>query len=151
MTLWERLTSFDNLYFAAKEAEKGKRFKPGPARFHRNLAANVVKLRDDLLTSRYRPGEYRAFTIFEPTRRLISAAPYRDRVVHHALCQTIEPFFERGFIFDSYANRAGKGTHKALERCSEYARRYEYVFQGDIRLFFPSIDHEILLDVGQFT
>ena len=102
-------------------------------------------LRDELLEGRYHPGPYRTFTIYEPARRFISAAPYRDRVVHHALCNVTEPLFERSFVFDSYANRVGKGTHRALDRCTQYARRFRYVLQGDIRLFFPSIDHEILL------
>jgi retron-type reverse transcriptase len=138
--LWEQLTSFENLYRAAKEAQRGKRFKPPVARFHYDLASSLIELRDELKAGRYEPGPYHTFTIYEPARRFISAAPYRDRVVHHALCQVIEPFFERSFIFDSYANRIGKGTHRALDRCTEYCRRFRYVFQGDVRLFFPSID-----------
>lgn len=143
-TLFDRLASFENLYLAARQAQRGKRFQPGVARFHHDLAANLVNLRDELLDGRYRPGPYRTFTIYEPARRFISAAPYRDRVVHHALCNVMEPLFERSFIFDSYANRVGKGTHRALDRCTQYARRFRYVMQGDVRLFFPSIDHEIL-------
>ena len=146
MTLWEKLTSFGNLYVAAKEAQRGKRFKPAVARFHYDLANSLLALKDDLLSGRYAPGAYHTFTIYEPARRYISAAPYRDRVVHHALCQVIEPLFERSFIFDSYANRVGKGTHKALDRCQHYCGRHPYVFQGDIRLFFPSIDHQILIE-----
>jgi hypothetical protein len=90
------------------------------------------------------PGRYQSFYIHEPKRRLISAAPFRDRVVHHALCNLIEPIFERSFIFDSFANREGKGTHRALARSQGFARRYAYVLQCDIRQFFPSIDHAIL-------
>ncbi len=142
---FEALASFENLFLAARAAQRGKRFKPAVARFHHDLAASLVELRDELLEGRYRPGPYRTFTIYEPSRRFISAAPYRDRVVHHALCNVIGPLFERSFIFDSYANRVGKGTHRALDRCTGYARRYGYVLQGDVRLFFPSIDHEILL------
>jgi hypothetical protein len=65
-------------------------------------------------------------------------------VVHHALCNLIEPIFERSFIHDSYANRAGKGTHRALDRCQGFARRYRYVLQCDVRQFFPAIDHAAL-------
>lgn len=143
--LFERLTSFENLYRAAKDAQRGKRFKSGVARFHHDLAASLVQLRDELIETRYTPGPYRTFTIYEPSKRFISAAPYRDRVVHHALCNVIEPLFERSFVYDSYANRVGKGTHRALDRCTEYARRFEYVFQGDVKQFFPSIDHQVLL------
>ena len=144
-SLFEQLTSFENLYNAARAARLGKRFKPGAARFHHDIGRSLVDLRDELREGRYQPGPYRTFTIYEPARRFISAAPYRDRVVHHALCQVMEPLFERPFIFDSYANRVGKGTHRALDRCRHYACRHKYVLQGDVRLFFPSIDHEILL------
>jgi retron-type reverse transcriptase len=78
---------------------------------------------------------------------LISAAPYRDRVVHHALCNIIEPVFERRFIFDSYANRLGKGTHRALDRCTQFVRSHRYVLKADIQKYFHSIDHEILLSL----
>ena len=89
-------------------------------------------------------GAYQSFTIFDPKTRQISAAPYRDRVVHHALCQVIDPLFERTFIYDSYANRPKKGSHRAIERYQQYARKYPYVLKCDIRKFFPSVDHEIL-------
>jgi hypothetical protein len=64
--------------------------------------------------------------------------------VHHALCNVIEPLFERTFIADSYANRLGKGTHAALDRAQGWARHYPYVLQCDLRQFFPSVDHAIL-------
>lgn len=142
---WAELVSFDNLWQAARRARAGKRLRDAAARFERNLGPNLTTLRDELMSGAYRPGPYNTFTIYEPARRLISAAPYRDRVVHHALCAVIEPAFERGFIYDSYANRKGKGTHKALDRTTQYARQFEYVLQCDIRLFFPSLDHQILV------
>ena len=97
----------------------------------------------------YQPGEYRSFFIYDPKRRLISAAPFRDRVVHHALCNVIEPIFERSFSSASFANRLGKGTHRALDRAQNLARRYPYLLQFDIRQFFPAVDHEILLNILQ--
>ena len=101
-------------------------------------------MQDELRAQTYQPGKYHSFYIHEPKRRLISAAPFRDRVVHHALCNVIEPLFESRFIHDSYANRAGKGTHRALDRCQEFARKYPYALQMDIVQFFPSIDHALL-------
>ena len=80
----------------------------------------------------------------DPKLRTVSAAPFRDRVVHHALCAVIEPLFERGFVFDSYANRVGKGTHRALERYERYRDRHRFVLRGDIYRYFPAIDHAIL-------
>lgn len=134
-SLFDRIASFENLYQAAAESRRGKRFKDATARFDRDLVSNLSRLQQELLSGTYRPGQYHTFEIHEPARRFISAAPYRDRVVHHALCRVIEPLFERSFIFDTYANRRGKGTHRALDRCTHYARRYPYVLQGDIRLF----------------
>jgi retron-type reverse transcriptase len=75
---------------------------------------------------------------------MISASPFRDRVVHHALINVIGPPLERSFIHDSYANRVGKGTHLAIRRFQWFQRRYDYVLKCDIRKYFPSIDHEIL-------
>src|SRR5262249_9952400 len=92
----------------------------------------------------YRPGPYRTFVIREPKPRFISAAPYRDRIVHHALTQVLEPIFERFFLPDSYACRPGKGTHAAVRRCQQFARRFRYVRKADVQKFFPSLDHQVL-------
>ena len=91
----------------------------------------------------YRPQGYVSFHIHEPKRRLISAAPFRDRIVHHALCNVTQPVIERSLVFDTYANRAGKGTHRALDRAQGFARRFAYFLACDVRQFFSSIDHEI--------
>ena len=145
--MYAQLCSWDNLYLAYRRAAKGKRGKPVVAQFEYRLEDNLIQLQQELLAKRYHPGPYYSFYIHEPKRRLISAAPFRDRVVHHALCNLIEPRFERSFITDSYANRVGKGTHRALDRTQQFARRYKYVLQCDIRQFFPSIDHAILRDI----
>jgi retron-type reverse transcriptase len=142
--LYVELCSWDNLYLAYRKAAKGKRGKLPAARFEYRLEDNLVALQQELQAQTYTPGAYHSFYIHEPKRRLISAAPFRDRVVHHALCNVIEPPFERSFITDSYANRVGKGTHRALDRAQSYARLYPYVLQCDLRQFFPSIDHTIL-------
>ncbi len=105
---------------------------------------NLVRLQDELAAGTYRPGPYASFLIHEPKQRLISAAPFRDRVVHHALCQVIEPAFEASFIQHSYANRVGKGTHRCLAQCQAWARQYAYVLPCDVVQFFPSVDHSIL-------
>jgi len=110
------------------------------------VADRLIELQDELRSFRYRPGSYANFYIHEPKKRLISAAPFRDRVVHHALCNVIEPRFERRFIFDSYANRVGKGTHRALDRLQQFAWRFRYALRMDIVQHFPSIDHAILRD-----
>lgn len=142
--MYEELISWYNLLLAYRKASKGKRGNPNVATFEHRLEDNLIQLQVELGDQTYQPGKYDSFYIHEPKRRLISAAPFRDRVVHHALCNLIEPLFESSFIFDSYANRVGKGTHRALDRCQYFARQYRYVFQCDICQFFPSIDHAIL-------
>lgn len=142
--LYPKICDWDNLYEAYRKARKGKRSRPPAAAFEYHQEQNLVELVHDLRDKRYEPGAYHSFYIHEPKRRLISAAPFRDRVVHHALCNVIEPIFERSFVDDSYANRVGKGTHRALDRAQQFSRRYPYVLQCDIRQFFPSIDHAIL-------
>lgn len=145
--LYDRICSFENLWEAACNAQRGKRFRENVTIFNINLEKELLKLRRELEQQTYQPGEYRTFYIHEPKRRLISAAPYRDRVVHHALCNVIAPIFEKSFIFDSYANQIGKGTHRAVIRFQEYQRRYHYVLKCDIKKYFPSIDHEILKQI----
>ena len=142
--MYSTLTSWPNLLLAYRKAAKGKRGHANVAAFEYFLEDNLLRLQEELRSQSYRPGDYVSFTIHEPKRRLISAAPFRDRVVHHALCNLIEPIFERSFIHDSYANRIGKGTHRALDRCQQFSRRYRYVLQGDVRQFFPSVDHAVL-------
>jgi RNA-directed DNA polymerase len=142
--LYPQITAFENLYQAFKNAARGKRSHPDVAGFEFDLEGNLLVLQAELQTLAYAPGPYTNFRIHDPKPRLISAAPFRDRVVHHALCQVIEPLFERRFIFDSYACRVGKGTHAALNRAQQFSRRYPYVLQCDLEHFFPNIDHRIL-------
>lgn len=142
--LFEHLTSFENLYLASIKARKGNRCKGSVIRFEKDIEEELFQLQEELVTKTYKPGGYREFTIYERKPRKISAAPYRDRVVHHALCNVIEPIFEKIFIFDSYACRHEKGTHKAVGRFTEFSRKNKYVLKTDIKKYFPSIDHEIL-------
>lgn len=142
--LYPDICAWRNIEMAYRRARRGKRSSPVVADFEYNQEEQLISLQDELIRKTYKPGPYHSFLIHEPKRRLISAAPFRDRVVHHALCNIIEPLFDRTFIFDSYANRVGKGTHRALERCQHYARRFRYVLQLDVQQFFPAVDHAIL-------
>lgn len=142
--LYPQVWDFENLYIAYRQARRGKRSKPGVAGFERRQEEELLALQDELRYKTYRPGPYHSFYIHDPKKRLISAAPFRDRVVHHALCNVIEPLLSRSFIADSYANQVGKGTHRALDRCQEFARCYRYCLQCDVVQFFPSIDHQLL-------
>ncbi len=143
---FNQVFAWTNLISAWRKASRGKRSKATVADFEYQLADNLLDLQQSLQEESYKPGAYTHFTIHEPKQRLISAAPFRDRVVHHALCNVIEPSFERRFIPDSYANRLGKGTHKALDRVQQFAHQYPYVLRLDIVKHFPSLDHQLLLD-----
>jgi RNA-directed DNA polymerase len=145
--LYPQICAFENLYLAYRAAARGKRGKAEVAAFERELEPNLLRLQEELLAQTYRPGPYTHFPIRDPKPRVISAAPFRDRVVHHALVRVIEPIFEARFIHDSYACRVGKGTHRALDRCQEFARGYRYVLQCDLVHFFPDVDHAILREI----
>jgi RNA-directed DNA polymerase len=142
--LYEQITDFANLYAAFRKARRGKRSRPEVAAFELDLEENLFQLQADLQTQRYKPGPYRNFYVQERKRRLISAAPFRDRVVHHALVRVLEPIWEARFIHDSYACRVDKGTHRAIDLAQRHARHYPYVLQCDVHQFFPAIDHAIL-------
>ena len=115
--LFDSIASFAALRKAALRAAKGKRGKPGAAAFLANLEKEVLRLERELRLGSYRPGRYTVIEVFDPKHRMVSAAPFRDRVVHHAFCAVCEPIFERGFIHDSYANREGEG-HPPRCRCA---------------------------------
>ncbi len=144
---WKRISAWGNLWQAWHNAARGKRGHSPAARFEINVADRLIQLQTDLSNGRYQPGAYTHFHIHEPKRRKISAAPFRDRVVHHALCQIIEPIFEAAFIAHSYANRKGKGTHRALDRLQRCAQSYRYVLRMDIVKHFPALDHAILRSI----
>lgn len=141
----QEFCSWQNLFRAWQQASRGKRRSANVAAFEYALEDRLLELRSELLEMTWMPAPYTSFYIHEPKRRLISAAPFRDRVVHHALCNLIAPKIERSFTYDSYANRVGFGTHRAVDACQRLARKYSHVLAMDVRQFFPSIDHEILL------
>jgi retron-type reverse transcriptase len=142
--LWPAITDFDNLLAAARKAQQGKRFRGNVLAFNFALERELFTLQSELRHQTYQPGAYRTFEVRDPKPRIISAAPYRDRVVHHALCNVVMPLLEKSLISDTYANRVGYGTHKALQRFTHLARSHRYCLQCDIQKYFPSIDHEIL-------
>ncbi len=142
--LWPELTGFSNLLEAARAAAAGKRHRPDVAAYLLNLEPNLIRLRAQLLDGSYMPGAYRTFEIREPKPRLISAAPFPDRVVHHALTRILEPVFEKRFSPRSFACRKGFGVHGALRVARAACRRYPYALKCDIRKYFASIDHDIL-------
>ena len=142
--LFAQIADFQELRTAAKTALAGKRKKPGASAFAANFEREILRLERQLQDGSYRPGRYVEIKIKDPKERIVSAAPFRDRVVHHALCAVIAPIFEAGFIGNSYANRAGKGTHRAIAAYERYRDRHDHVLRCDIFRYFPAIDHAIL-------
>lgn len=142
--IYAEIVSFENLLNAARKASRCKRQTKAVLDFFYHLEDELWMLHTLLKEQAWKPGAYTTFYIYTPKHRMISAAPFRDRVVHHALINVIGPFMERSMIDDSYANRKGKGSHKAIKRYQHCLRRCKYVLKCDIRKFFPSIDHDIL-------
>lgn len=148
--LYPQIYEFDNLHLAYLKARRNKRYKQEVLRFSARLEENLIDIQNSLIWKTYRPSRYKFFTIYEPKQRLIAALPFKDRVVHHALCNLIEPIFERPMIHDSYACRRGQGVLAGVLRTTRFlrdaGRRWGrvYCLKADVTKFFPSIDHEIL-------
>jgi len=145
--LFEKIVSFQNLLLASRLSQRGKRFNPNTGQFNFFLERELFKLQEELISQTYRPGSYKQFFVKDPKKRLISAAPYRDRVVHHAFCNIVEPIFDKTFIHGSFACRIDKGTHKAIFRAQAFLRKNKYVLQCDIQKYFPSINHDVLFNI----
>ena len=143
--LYESLTSWSNLYLAFEKACKHKKSKAETTEWMYNCEKYLFELQAELREQRYRPQPYKYFVIREPKERIISVAAFRDRVVHHALVNIIEPYFEAAFIKDSYATRKGKGLNLAVQAAQDYSCRYKWYLKLDIEKFFASVNHEILL------
>ncbi len=163
--MYQQLCSYENLYLAYKKARKRKTLKPYVIEFEENLEDNLLQLRSELLLHSYQPKPLQTFIIRDPKTRKINRSDFRDRVVHHALCNIIEPILEKKFIYDSYANRKGKGTLAAIKRFDHFKRKVSknftliknsenikgFVFKADIKQFFDNVDHEILLNIIKRT
>jgi RNA-directed DNA polymerase len=142
---WAAFTAWDNLLAAWRAASAGKQRSAAVARFGFNPGEQLLALQAGLRQQTWQPGAYVQFAIRETKRRWISAAPFEDRIVHHALMQVIEGRFEDTFSPTSFANRVGRGTHRAVNRLQALAGRHPWVLRLDIQRHFQSIDHALLL------
>ena len=142
--LFEQIAAFEPLWRAARRAARGKPLSRQAAAFLLDLEPEVLQLERELVSGEYRPRGYRTFSVRDPKPRTISAAPFRDRVVHHALCAALEPVFERYAIDDSFACRKGKGQAAALDRAQAFSRRHAWFLKLDVLHFFERIDHDVL-------
>ncbi|MBF0623694.1 MAG: group II intron reverse transcriptase domain-containing protein [Magnetococcales bacterium] len=145
--LFDFIVDFGNLLSAAKRARQGCGWGVETSRFFFHLEPELLELREQLTQGTYQPGAYRFFEVRDPKRRTIAVAPFRDRVVHHAVVAVLEPVYERMFIHDSYATRKGKGTHAAIERAQRFLRRWPCYLKMDVEKFFDSVNHDTLLNL----
>lgn len=145
--LWDNLVNWENLVLAAHKAQRGKRGRVSVLKFGFNQECYLIRLQDELVHQTYRPGPFRTHWIESPKPRMISVAPYRDRVVHHALMNVLEPILDCHFHPDSYACRKGKGTLASANRLQSMMLRHKYALQCDIQKFFPSLDHAVMKNI----
>ena len=153
-SLYEQIYDLDNLNLAWIKAKKGKTKKRYVKRFGKNLEGNLLELQKELKEEIYSPRKLKNFVLRDPKTRKISKSAFRDRVIHHALCNIITPLFEKSFIYDPHANQIGKGTHKALERLDKFKRKVSknntqdcYVLKADIKHYFEDVNHEVLIKI----
>jgi len=163
--LYPQVICFENLYFAWKKARKNKTNRSYVIEFEKNLLNNLIHLNNELKTETYEPKPLQTFILRDPKTRKISKSAFRDRVVHHALINIMEPIFDKSFIYDSCANRIRKGSLFALKRFDKFKRKISsngsiipnnwkdnnyvkgYILKADIKHYFYTVDHEILIEI----
>jgi len=162
--IYGKICSLENLFLAFKKAKKSKSKKFYVLEFEKDIKENLLILQEQLIEQTYQPKPLKGFIIRDPKTRKIHASAFVDRIVHHAIVNILEPIFEKVFIFDSYASRKNKGTHKAVERIKEFMRKVStngqlvkdalnnnmvqgYILKADIKHYFEEVNHEILMDI----
>ena len=162
--LYKKLYSTDNLISAFRKARKGKSKKNYVINFESNLERNIAVLQRDLRLKKYNPNRLKKFIVRDPKTRIIHSSIFRDRIVHHAIVNLIQPIYEKIFIYDSFASRKSKGTHSAVKRFKSFLNKASsngqkiknpfnnnsikgYVLKADIKHYFATIDHEVLINI----
>ena len=152
--LYEKICDSHNLILAFKKARKGKTKKFYVIKFQRDFINNINRLQDELKNQTYWPQLLKTFILRDPKTRKISKSAFRDRIIHHAIANIIEPIIDKTFIYDSCANRVGKGNLFALKRFDLFKRRVTnnlrteaYCLKADIKHYFQEVDHNILLSI----
>lgn len=163
--LYNKLYSLNNLFLAYKKARKGKTLKDYVIEFEANLERNLIDLHNELKNQTYKPKPLETFILRDPKTRRISKSDFRDRIVHHAIVNILEPIFEKIFIYDSCANRIEKGNLFALNRFDRFKRKvsgngniipnkfngdnyvFGYCLKCDIKHYFQEVNHKILIKI----
>lgn len=142
--LFDKIVEIENLMCSAHKAFKNKSSTREVIYFRKNFLQNIINIREELKSGTIELGNYRRFIIYEPKERHISAAPLKQRIVHHAIMNICHNFFDKNLIYDCFASRVGKGTHKAIKRLQEKQKSFLYYVKLDFRKYFDSIDHFVL-------
>lgn len=151
--LFPKIYDFENLFNAYKDGIRAKRDRPDIMVYTESLESNLITLQNEFIWKTYKVGRYRMFYVHEPKRRLIMALQFKDRVAQHAIYRQLNPLLDKQFIYDSYACRIGKGTHKAVARLQYWFRQVSrkpgkyYYLKLDISKYFYRIDHEVLMKI----
>lgn len=151
--IYDKIYSWENLYWAYESAAKGKWYRDDVAQFSANFEEELINIQNHLIYQTYSVGRYREFYVYEPKKRLVMALSFRDRVVQWAIYRQLEPLIDKQFIYDSYGCRTGKGTHRAADRLQYWMRAVsrkpnEWCYlKLDISKYFYRVDHECLMNV----
>lgn len=145
--LFPAFCSFQNLLLAWRKTRRGSGRSLEGALFFQELEKELLALRSELESGIWAPRPFRYFDIFDPKHRTIAVSDYRDRVVHHALVNVLEPVFEKRFIADSFATRKDKGVHAAVFRAQHFLRGHAFYLKTDVEKFFDSVNHDVMLDI----
>ena len=161
--IYYKIYRWQNLLLAFSKARKGKTKKDYVKKFEENLIVNLQQLQFELMIQKYKPKPQKTFILRDPKTRKISKSDFRDRIIHHALCNVIEPIFQKSFIHDSCTNQKGKGTLFAIKRLDKFLKKVTrngktrgwfcnnqikgYCLKADIKHYFEEVSHEILLNI----
>ena len=162
--LYEKTYSIENLVSAFKKARKGKLKKDYVISFEKNLGKNIRLLRKELKSKTYKPHKLKKFIIRDPKTRTIHASIFRDRIVHHAIVNILQPIYNKIFIYDSFASRKFKGTHEAVKRFEYFLRKVSsngqkvkngfnnnsikgFILKADIKHYFATMNYEVLINI----
>ncbi|MEK6890615.1 MAG: reverse transcriptase domain-containing protein [Nanoarchaeota archaeon] len=152
--LYHKIYNLSNLILAWRKARKGKTKKYYVKEFEKDTIRNLFELQEELKNETYFPRQLKIFILRDPKTRKISKSDFRDRIVHHAIVNILEPIFDKSFFHDSCANRKGKGNLFALKRFELFKRQITnnlkseaFCLKADIKHYFEQVDHEILLKI----
>ena len=161
--IYKKIYSKKNLILAWRKARKRKTKKDYVLEFEGDLICNINELHEELKNQIYLPRKLEDFIVRDPKTRKISKSHFRDRIIHHAICNIIEPIFDKTFIYGNCANRKGKGNLFAIKRFNSFSQKVSkngktigwfnenqikgYCFKADIKHYFQNVDHQVLINI----